>query len=88
MSMLWFKCSTIRLPKMFYQHHCFFHFNQLTLTFAIIYLLRKPVPIKLSHFSFNLNYGQKQVAKLKWKSCQKVKKLKVSDKISDSGAYR
>ena len=39
--------------------------------FAIIYLFRKPVPVKPSYFSFNLGYGQKQIAKPKWKSCRK-----------------
>ena len=87
MSLTWFKCLTIRLLKMFYQHHCFCHFNYLTLMFAIIYSFRKPVPAKLSYFSFNLDYGQKQIAKPKGKSCQRVEKL-ASDKICDSGEYQ
>ena len=88
MSLLWFKCLTISLFKMFYQHHCFCPFNQLALMLAIIYLFCKPVLVKLSYFSFNLNYGQKQIAKPKWKSYQKVEKLIASDKICDSGDYQ
>ena len=87
MSLLWFKCLTIRLLKMFYQHHCFCHFNYLALMFAIIYSFRKPVPAKLSYFFFNLNYEQKQIAKPKWKSCQRVEKL-ASNKICDFGVYQ
>ena len=50
MSLLRFKCLTIRLLKMFYQHHCFCHFNYLALMRAIIYSFRKPVPAKLIDF--------------------------------------
>ena len=86
MSLLWFKCLTIRLLKMFYQHHRFCHFKYFALMFATIYRysFRKPVPAKLSYFSSNLNYGLKQIAKPKWKSCQRDEKL-ASDKIYDSG---
>ena len=87
MSLLWFECLTIRLLEVFYQHHCFCHFNYLALMFAILYSFRKPVPANLSHFFFNLSNGQKQIAKPKWKSCQRVKKL-ASDKICDSGEYQ
>ena len=88
MSLLWFKCLTIRLLKMFYQHHCFCHFNYVVaLMLAMIYSIRKPVPAKLSYFSFNFNYGQEQIAQPKWKSCHRVEKL-ASDKICDSGEYQ
>ena len=51
------KCLTIRLLNMFYQHHCFCHFNYWARMFAIIYSFRNPVAVKLSYFSFNFSYG-------------------------------
>ena len=85
MSLLSFKCLTIRLLEMLFIFLLLFqlfllYFNYLPLMFAIMYSFRKPVPAKLSYFSINLNYGQKQIAKPKWKSCQGVEKL-ASDKV-------
>ena len=69
---------------MFYQHHCFCHFNYLALMFAIIYSFREPVPAKLSYFSFNLNYGRKQY---RWANSNHSLKNNSQEEVTDSNRF-